>query len=74
MIDLTSKLGEINGIEHNKGRNISSKSSDIRLYYVKQVLSIILIWVIVVFFYLFFNFLFLGKKDMVLGKRVSIFA
>ena len=24
MIDLTSKLGEIKSIEHNKGRNISS--------------------------------------------------
>ena len=26
MIDLTSKLSEIKGIEHNKSRNISSKS------------------------------------------------
>ena len=25
MIDLTTKLGEINGITHNKGRYISSK-------------------------------------------------
>ena len=32
MIDLTSKLGEIDGIEHNKGRNISSESSYFRLY------------------------------------------
>ena len=36
MIDLTSKLGEINGIEHNKGRNTSSKSSYFRLYYAKH--------------------------------------
>ena len=36
MINLTSKLGEINGIEHNKGRNISSKSSYFRLYYAKH--------------------------------------
>ena len=34
MIDVTSKLGEINNIEHNKGKqNISSKSSYYRLYY-----------------------------------------
>ena len=39
MIDLTSKLGEINGIEHNKGRNISSKSSYFRLYYAKLPLK-----------------------------------
>ena len=33
MIDLTSKLGEINDIEHNKGsKNISSKSSFFRLF------------------------------------------
>ena len=39
MIDLTSKLGEINEIEHYKGskiQNISSKSSYIRLYYAKH--------------------------------------
>ena len=36
MIDLTSKLGEINGIEHNMGRNISSKSSHFRLYHAKH--------------------------------------
>ena len=35
MIDLTSKL-EINSIENNKGRNISSKSSFFRLYYAKH--------------------------------------
>ena len=35
MIDLTSKFGEINGMEHNKGRNIS-KSSYFRLYYAKH--------------------------------------
>ena len=29
MVDLTPKLVEINGKEHNKGRNISSKSSKI---------------------------------------------
>ena len=33
MIDLTSKLGEINNKEYNKGRNTSSKSSYFRLYY-----------------------------------------
>ena len=36
MIDLTSKLGEIDGIEHNKGKNISSKSSYFRLYNAKH--------------------------------------
>ena len=36
MINLTSKMGEINGKEHNKGRNISSKSSYFRLYYAKH--------------------------------------
>ena len=36
MIDLTSKLGEINGIEYNKGRNISSKSSYFRSYFAKH--------------------------------------
>ena len=33
MIDSTSKLGAIYGIEHSKSRNISSKSSYFRLYY-----------------------------------------
>ena len=37
MINLTSKLGEINDIEHYKGRKIlSSKSSYFRLYYAKH--------------------------------------
>ena len=37
MIDLTSKLGEINDIEHYKGsKNLSSKSSYFRLYYAKH--------------------------------------
>ena len=37
MIDLTSKLGEINDIEHYKGIKIlSSKSSYFRLYYAKD--------------------------------------
>ena len=51
MINLASKIGEINDIK----QNISSKSSYFRLYYVKHTgvplkhkcLSIILIWVIV---------------------------
>ena len=37
MIDLTTKLGEINDIEHYKGSKIlSSKSSYFRLYYAKH--------------------------------------
>ena len=37
MIDFTSKLGEINDIEHYKGSKIlSSKSSYFRLYYAKH--------------------------------------
>ena len=36
LIDLTTKLGEINDIEHNKGSKISSKSSYFRLYYAKH--------------------------------------
>ena len=35
MINLTSKLGEINDIEHNKGSKFS-KSSYFRLYYAKH--------------------------------------
>ena len=36
MIDLTSKLGAINHIEHNKDSYISSKSSYFSLYYSKH--------------------------------------
>ena len=64
MIDLTSKLGEINDIEHNKGSKISSNQvildcimSSIPLKH--KCLSIILIWVIVSlkdFFFFFFYF------------------
>ena len=36
-----------------------------------KCLSIILIWVIVSHF--FFTFLYLGKTDMVFGKKVAIF-
>ena len=81
MIDLTPKLGEINGIEHNEGRHISSNQvildcimPSIPLKH--KCLSIILIWVIVslkknikkIYLY-FFTFLYLGKTDMVLEKR-----
>ena len=53
IIDLTSKLGEINDTEHNKGSKIYPQiSTYFRLYYAKHTLkhkclSIILIWVIV---------------------------
>ena len=40
MSDLTSKLGEINDIEHKKGSKIyPNKSSYFRLYYVKHTTS-----------------------------------
>ena len=76
MIDLTSKLGEINGIEHNKGSKIypqnqftlNSIMSSIPLKH--KSLSIILIWVIG---YIFFYFSLFGKSDMVLRKNVAIF-
>ena len=38
MIDLTSKFGEINDIEYNKGSKISSKSSYFKLYNVKHTI------------------------------------
>ena len=53
MIDLTSKFGEINGIEHNKGRNIYPQNQVILDCIMPSIplkhkcLSIILIWVIV---------------------------
>ena len=81
MIDLTSKLGEINDIEHNKGSKIYLQNQVILdcIMPCIQVFSIILIWVIVshkkwslkivkkkqMFFFLLFLF---GKTDMVLGK------
>ena len=53
MIDLTSKLGEINDIEHNKGSKIYPQSQVILDCIMSSIplkhkcLSIILIWVIV---------------------------
>ena len=53
MIDLTSKLGEINDIEHNKGSKIYPKNQVILDCIMSSIplkhkcLSIILIWVIV---------------------------
>ena len=41
MIDLTSKLGEINYIEHSKGSKIYPQNQVIlRLYYVKHTSSV----------------------------------
>ena len=79
MIDFTSKLGEINGIEHNKGRKYPQN----QVILDSIVLSIppkhkclsILIWVT--------ShkksqkqtkktFLYLGKTDMVLGNKAAI--
>ena len=53
MIDLTSKLGEINDIEHNKGSKIYPQNQVIfdcimqSIPLMRKCLSIILIWVIV---------------------------
>ena len=53
MIDLTSKLGEINNIEHNKGSKIYPQNQVILDCIMPSIplkhkcLSIILIWVIV---------------------------
>ena len=47
MIDLTSKLGEINNIEHNKGSKIYPQNQVILDCIKHKCLSIILIWVIV---------------------------
>ena len=53
MVDLTSKLGEINDIEHNKGSKIYPQNQVIldcimpSLPLKHKCLSIILIWVIV---------------------------
>ena len=50
MIDLTSKVGEINDIEHNKGSKIYPQNQvilDCIIPLKHKCLSIILIWVIV---------------------------
>ena len=50
MIDLTSKLGEIKHIEHNKGSKIYPQNQDCIMSSIPlkhKCLSIILIWVIV---------------------------
>ena len=53
MIDLTSKLGEITDIEHNKGSKIDPQNQVILDFIMPSIplkhkfLSIILIWVIV---------------------------
>ena len=53
MMDLTSKLGEINGIEHNKGSKIYAQNQVTldcimpSIPLVHNCLSIILIWIIV---------------------------
>ena len=48
IIDLTSKLGEINNIEHNKGsKKYPENQVILDCIMSAQVLSIILIWVIV---------------------------
>ena len=86
MIDLTSKLGEINDIEHNKGSKIYPKNQVILDCIIQSIplkhkcLSIILIWVIVSHKYgwslkksiFFFYFSQIGKTDMVLGKNVGM--
>ena len=75
-IILTSKLGEINDIEHNKGSKIYPQNQVILDCIMSSIplkhkcSSIILIWVIVS---LFFYCSQLGKSDMVLGKKVAIF-
>ena len=37
LIDLTSKLGEINDIEHNKGSKIYPQNQIFRLYFAKHI-------------------------------------
>ena len=80
MIDLTSKLGEINDIEHNKSSKIYPQNQVVLDYIMPSIplkhkcFSIILILVIVshliFFFFFFFFFTFL---NMVLGKKVAFF-
>ena len=75
MIDLTSKFGEINNIEHNRNSKIYPQNQVVLDCIIPSIplkhkcLSIILIWVIVgvvsKFFYLFLLFL---TTVMVLGK------
>ena len=82
MSDLTSKLGEINDIEHNKGSKIYPQNQVILDCIMPSIplkhkwLRIILIWVIVSHkkkWPLIFTFLYLGKTDMVLGKKMTVF-
>ena len=47
MMDLTSKLGEINDIEHNKGSKIYSQNQVILDCIMQSIPSIIRTWVIV---------------------------
>ena len=83
MINLTSKLGEIKDIEHNKGSKIYPQNQVVLDCIMPSIplkpkcLSIILIWVIVshkLKWFLqisnFFLLFLIGKKtNMVLGKR-----
>ena len=87
LIDLTSKIGEINDIEHiDKGSKIYPRNQIIldcimpfSVPFKHTCLSFILIWVLFLISSsgpkkkFFFSFLHLGKTDMVLGKKVAIF-
>ena len=81
MIDLTSKLGEINDIEHNKGSKIYLQSQVIldcilsSILLKHKCLSIILIWVIVVVYNkrFFFSLFLIGKIRHGIGKKGGYF-
>ena len=81
MINLTSKLGEINNMEQNKGSKIYPQNQVIldcimpSIQIKHKCLSIILIWVIVSKKSLFFFLLCLiGKKNRHgIGEKVTIF-
>ena len=83
MIDLTSQLGEINDIEHNKGSKIYPQNQVILDCIMPSIplkhkcLSIILIWVIVSWSlkYIFFFFLLflIGKNRHGIGEKRWLF-
>ena len=71
-------MGKINDTEHNKGSKIYPHYQVILDCIISSIplkhkcLSIILIWGKIFIFFIFLLCL-IGKKDMVLGKKVAIF-
>ena len=73
MIDLTSKLGEIDDIEHNKGSKIHHQNQVILDCIMPSIPLKHKCLSIISRSGLFFTFLNWEKTNMVLGKKVTIF-